>query len=625
MDHIYLGFWTNWSFGPVLGLTITTTKGYGNVIIAFMTIFVAFVASRLWNIICIVLHRVCSTTESRDTLHHQRQVILRNASSPGSGLSAFLCLLLAWRGTSIRRHLRLWPMIILASACLLGFMLSGSIFSAISTISGNGVLRKCIGGENSTQVEEYSFEHLFDTMGDLPEIVHDASVYAQCCYNNTIYPCYMSCAGFFARRLPTNETDNRAECPFQDQICSSTNANLRLDTGYIDSNDHIGLNAPASERFAWRYVLHCAPLTTKNYTSHSLLGNDSVHKLFKLTIRLNGSVLRSRRINGHVDPNSDFRPIAELDRVDGDIIIAFLSGNGVLFREALDDDWYQATVPVVPDDSEDGSELTLKYRPLNAASPMGCVQQMQWCNSAYPRDRGCGPLASAYDAFLGAAPLFNLTGDEVNSVGSSRPFSSKVSGARLIWPALAVLSSPASSLDMVIANLGSRSLISQLLISNGIQWPIPINQWQDDVRHWWETALASVQATFLVMTTKSFSQEPLTNDEVKMCQSQKQRNTAHTSFSVFGLSFIVLFGVVTIIISYILEPLFQWLSKKRKFRQYAHLEWVTNGALQLHRLAHDEEHGQSSWLRCDQEVPINNAEALLPSLDISDPEHPMLA
>ncbi|KAI1737085.1 hypothetical protein F4680DRAFT_468324 [Xylaria scruposa] len=588
MEYSYQGVWTNWSNGPALGLTVTTTKAYGNLIIASMTIFVAFVANRLWNIICIALHRVYSTTEPRDTLHHQRQVILRNASSPGSGLSAFFCLLLAWRGTTIRRHLRLWPMIILASACLLGFMLSGSIFSAISIVSGNDVLRRCLGSGNGTQMETYSYEYLPDKVGDLPELVHDASVYAHCCYNNTDSPCYMSCTSFFARHLPTNETVNRAECPFQGQICSSTNANLRLDTGYIDSNDHIGLNAPADERFAWRYVLHCAPLKTKNYTSHN------------------------------------FQPIAELDRVDGDIIIVFLSGNGVLFREALDDDWYQATVPVNSDDSKDGSESALKYRPLNAASPMGCVQQMQWCNSAFPRDRGCGPLSGTYDAFLGAAPLFNLTSDEVDAANSSRPISSKASSARLIWPALAVLSSPASSLDLVIANLGSRSLISQLLITNGVQWPIPIDQWQDDVKHWWETALASVQATFAKMTMTSFS-APLTNEEVKMCQSQKEKSTTYTSFSVLGLSLIILFGVVTIIISYILEPVFQWLSKKRNFRQHTHLEWVTNGALQLHRLAHDEEHSQSSWVRCDEEIPINNAENLLPSLDISDPEHPILA
>ncbi|GAW24374.1 hypothetical protein ANO14919_139580 [Xylariales sp. No.14919] len=271
------------------------------------------------------------------------------------------------------------------------------------------------------------------------------------------------------------------------------------------------------------------------------------------------AAVSSRRVNGLVDPDSDFRPVAELERVDGDVIVAFLSGNGVLFHQALDDDWYQATVPSFTLNHKRGAKTGLKYRPLDAASPMGCVQQMQWCNSAYPRDRGCGPLASTYDAFLGAAPLFNLTSDEVHGVNSSRPFSSKAAGARLIWPALVLLGSPAASFDRVIANLGSR----------------------------------------------------------------KYRSAGHTSFSVFGLSFVVLFGAVTIGTSFLLEHLLSCLSRRHKDRQYADLEWVTNGAIQLHRLAH-EERGQSSWLRCDREVPINNAEALLPILDISDPHHPTL-
>ncbi|KAJ2990402.1 hypothetical protein NUW58_g2967 [Xylaria curta] len=423
------------------------------------------------------------------------------------------------------------------------------------------------------------------------------------------------------------------------------------------SNDHIGLNAPASERFTWRYVLHCAPLQTNHYTSYGFRGNNNVvryhygtrtanhnqgsrtedHILEKDDVNTQYSVgaedptrssnlsfeltaLRSRRVNGQVDPESDFRPIAELERADGDLVIIFLSGNGVLFLQALDDDWYQATVPI----ATAGSKSALKYRPLNAASPMGCVQQMQWCNSTHPGDRSCGPLASAYDAFLGAAPFFNLTSDEVYGVNSLRPFASQAAGARLIWAALAVFNSPAPLLDVVVTSLGSRALISRFQSNNGIQLPIPINQWQDDVRHWCDTALASVQAMFKQATAVSFSQAPFTEEEIKMCQSQKYRSGDYTSFSVFGISFIIIFGVIIIIISYALEPYFACLSRRHKDRQYAHLEWITNEALQLHRLAH-EEHSESTWLRCDQDVPINDTEALLPSLDISDPEHPILA
>jgi hypothetical protein len=82
--------------------------------------------------------------------------------------------------------------------------------------------------------------------------------------------------------------------------------------------------------------------------------------------------------------------------------------------------------------------------------------------------------------------------------------------------------------------------------------------------------------------------------------------------------------VLVITASYTLEPIFACLSKRRQYGQYAHLEWVTNGALQLHRLAH-EQHSHSSWSQCETEYPINNAEAVLASLDISDSTHPVLA
>jgi hypothetical protein len=210
-------------------------------------------------------------------------------------------------------------------------------------------------------------------------------------------------------------------------------------------------------------------------------------------------------------------PIPELERADGDTVIVFLSGNGVLFDQASDDDWYLATVPNAKVDSRRGSEATPTYRPLNAASPMGCVQQMQWCNSKYPRDRGCGPLASAYDAFLGAAPLFNLTEEELNDMNFSRPVLSKAAGARLTWTASIILNSPASSLDQVLATLGANALTSQSYFYNGIQLPLSGSQWQDDVAHWWRTTLASVQATFMLATV---SLEPLTEQENKMCHSQ---------------------------------------------------------------------------------------------------------
>lgn len=72
---VHLGTWVNWSRGGrILGATLTLESRYGLLLLSFTATFVGFVASRFWRIITLMLHRVYSTPEPRDALHHQRQV-----------------------------------------------------------------------------------------------------------------------------------------------------------------------------------------------------------------------------------------------------------------------------------------------------------------------------------------------------------------------------------------------------------------------------------------------------------------------------------------------------------------------------------------------------------------------
>jgi hypothetical protein len=64
--------------------------------------------------------------------------------------------------------------------------------------------------------------------------------------------------------------------------------------------------------------------------------------------------------------------------------------------------------------------------------------------------------------------------------------------------------------------------------------------------------------------------------------------------------------------------------RRRKYKEYAYLEWTTNANLQLHRLT-QEELKLGTWSGCTNEVPITKADDILASLDISDLEHPILA
>lgn len=67
-------------------------------------------------------------------------------------------------------------------------------------------------------------------------------------------------------------------------------------------------------------------------------------------------------------------PIPQLFRSDADLSIMLLSGNGILFHDEMDDDWYRATVPG-PEafDVRNPSTVSTHYLPVEAGSPLGCL------------------------------------------------------------------------------------------------------------------------------------------------------------------------------------------------------------------------------------------------------------
>ncbi|KAI1735727.1 hypothetical protein F4680DRAFT_296477 [Xylaria scruposa] len=103
----------------------------------------------------------------------------------------------------------------------------------------------------------------------------------------------------------------------------------------------------------------------------------------------------------------------------------------------------------------------------------------------------------------------------------------------------------------------------------------------------------------------------------------KIRSSAYSPFNLFGLYIIFILGTIIIRVSFALEPLLACLYKRRKYKPYAHFEWISNNSLQLHRLA-QEELGLTKWSRWTEEVPTTDRNAYLASLDITDPKHPVL-
>ncbi|KAF3005233.1 hypothetical protein E8E14_003097 [Neopestalotiopsis sp. 37M] len=651
--NIRLGVWTNWSRGSIMGLTLTLTRKDASLLIAFTAFFISFVGSRFWKIVCFLCHRYFSSplTAPEDALHHQRQVILRNSSAAESGLWTLIQVMWAWRRQVSRSTLRLLPICLMALFCFVSFVLAGVFSANISSSAGDEVLidgTDCsifYQGDN-TDVDDASNWSVFKS-----QVVNNAHNYAQQCYTVDSATSGSACNSYVESRLQISQ-DTGAHCPFASDICRDNSSNLILDSGYIDSHNHLGLNSPPDERILSRQVLHCAPIETAGYATSFVDGNDSytrynygpntretgdytyqVSDLETQYMRSNaslagvdyrlGSVL-AYMFNGSVDwYMSDFTPIPELFRHDADVIIFFLSGDGVLSTTPIDDPWYRMTKPTRRLGIVGLNGSSQSYGMEIAASPVACTSQLQFCNSV---STNCGALTNYQDALIDTAPFFNTTEDWMYQE-TAPP--TKVA-SRFQWFVHELTWFPMDIFN-IMTTLGTTGLASRQTLGQGVQGPLPSNQWQVEVSSWWATSLAAWQAVLVerargVQNPAWFQYRAFPQDQNQrdMCNSQKVRSTLYGSFNMFGLLFTYIAGLLIIISSYSIEPIIACRYRRTKYKPYKYLDWTTGSILQQQRLVH-ENAGSGDWDQCTSDVPITDGNLKLGYLDLSNPDHPRIS
>ena len=121
--YVYTGPWINWSRGIVLGSTITLSDRDGDLLIAFLGIFVTVAGVACWRLVSFALHQHRSLGRPQDVLHHQQQAIFRNTGSPVSASLELAQVAWSWRKHALRPFLRTLPLIALA---LVNFVVFGT-------------------------------------------------------------------------------------------------------------------------------------------------------------------------------------------------------------------------------------------------------------------------------------------------------------------------------------------------------------------------------------------------------------------------------------------------------------------------------------------------------------------
>ncbi|KAK3385247.1 hypothetical protein B0H63DRAFT_543504 [Podospora didyma] len=633
---VYTGFWTNWSHGKTLGATLTLSRSDANLLIAFVAFFLTIVTTHLWAIICFAFHCFFSTRSPRDTVHHQRQAVLRNNSGPIGTAWALLQLGWAWRWSKKTKS-RVAPLLACSLLLAICFAAAAGFSSKIS--QGSEVLLSP--GPCSVVNETASFLDL----DILSTTLYPWAIKQKAMAGNHVQQCYSSSDGagpecrnslFVQPKLPTSSNPN-AGCPFDEELCATKDSNLILDTGLLDSHIHLGLNTPPESRYQMRKVLHCAPLVTEGYKSPnytyqypdprytlSKYDNTSMKNYFNMQYKLLAQV--AQPFNGsYTDPRSvsSFVPIPGLQRRDADTHLFFLSPNMIMFTSPSKDPWYnssQQTEVTIDLTAYMASKQTLPLRTTKvwiadeAASPLACTTQLQFCFPNLPAGDNCMPLSGVTEIPLRA---MEIGVDEA-------------SFARLswIWSAMMSVNPTISSL---VQELGVDVLTSRYGLMGGFQYSgIPEDQWKRDVRFWNDVSLAIMQQALFATAAglvhelpPDMARAPSTDDERTLCASQKIISPRHVSFSVFGLAFIGVLGLLIIIVSACLESAAHFIQRRFKQDPYARLEWYSTGTLQLQRMAH-EALGVGTWSRLDKFVPVSEGNAILAGLNISDEKRPCL-
>ncbi|KAH8901160.1 hypothetical protein GQ53DRAFT_584347, partial [Thozetella sp. PMI_491] len=638
---VYLGFWTNWSKGQVFGATLTLSTSQGNLLVAFVAFFVAFVGSRLWQILCLILHFAYSTPSPADGLHNQRQAVLRNASSAETAFFSFSQITWAWRGQAMKVYQRMVPILLFTAVYTAMLIVAGGFSSQVAfsddtsevLLSGTGCAWLDYTANNNLTLRTSILNPWF------LRITSSSATYAEKCYGlGDGQSSALDCAAFIQKQLPTVVSTN-ASCPFKDNICQSNDSNLVIDTGYLDSNDHFGLNTAPNQRFQYRDVTYCAPLQTEGYVSNFNYSTDNSYTRFYYGPRLNGSSIvrnatenltyqysndiakahwiKDGLLNGSFFPYaSDFKPISKLSYPEGDVFLFFLSSNGINYADPVTDPWYNATIPLTATELHAAGQVQKAqvYAQGMAASPLACRQQVQFCNPSWNGERKCTPLSGVFEYPDAATSLF----PEPEAL------------ERFLWTYNRTFNYM-PSLNRIVSNLKSQSLTSRNTLDVGSSGALPSNQWQYEVQYWHNTALAAVQNLFILTSSSvlrdanlsPWVQLPVTDVEKAICKNQKIRSTMYSSFSVLGLAIVFVIGVIIIASSWALEPGINCLSKSSNVRQYRLLEWSANSTLQLQRQAH-EGSGSGTWLHTAAAVPITKAGELLQALDVTDKTHPRL-
>jgi len=269
--RVYSGVWYNEDSRAWI---LTLEQQHGQLLFAAMVFYVTVVSTKAWSIAKCVLHQYRANGRVDDLPTRKTQLVLRNSGTGFHALTELLCLFWKIRShfrDSKRRHQLLAPGLLLLFALVFttAFLVASNMTSYIASTTDTNVLllpSNCGGIMNHPNITKPEMATYMSSK--LGEAVRHQKI----CYTgdqqSILHP---ACRTLPGERL--NYTVEDVECPFNNGICITNGSTpLKIDSGFINSNHHLGLNSKMDDSIDVRRIVTCSPLKERRVNLTDVAG-----------------------------------------------------------------------------------------------------------------------------------------------------------------------------------------------------------------------------------------------------------------------------------------------------------------------------------------------------------------
>lgn len=273
----HIGFWRDYSYGTVRGATLTLPIGWGNYLIAALTVLVSWSGISAWQICSFILHQTRAAKTTKDILDLQTQALLRDSVGATGTIIDAVKLQCVWK----KRQYATWNRTALIAL---------AAFTIWAAFTAAGVLVAEVASKNYQDVvvlaEPYACGFLQGsnsitrdiTSSIETKLINDtlaARTYARTFYGGEHSVVKMR-STFPKVRLPYS-VDMQQYFPFSGRTgCLGVNNTvvneaMVMDTGQLDSHNDFGINAPSNDRIIFRKRVTCSPIQEGELISDSVV------------------------------------------------------------------------------------------------------------------------------------------------------------------------------------------------------------------------------------------------------------------------------------------------------------------------------------------------------------------